>query len=110
MPSAVAYHMGSVTVGGGATDFTRYHLWRNGVWIVAKNYPAAALVRQAPRLLVTQVRLLRDAARERRLGVWRRAMVDAARGLPGALRRRRVVQRSRVRGRRELDAVIGVDR
>lgn len=110
VPSAVAYHMGSVTVGGAATDFARYHLWRNTIWLVAKGYPAAALVRQAPRLAHGQANHLRDAVRERRLGLWCRAMRDAARGLPGALRRRRAVQRTRTRRLRELDAIVGFDR
>lgn len=109
VPSAVAYHMGSVTVGAAATDFSRYHLWRNGIWLVAKNYPARALVLQAPRLALAQISHLRDALRERRLGIWRRATADAIRGMPDVLRRRRAVQRSRTRSMRELDAIVGVD-
>jgi len=110
VPSAVAYHMGSATVGAAATDFTRYHLWRNAIWLVAKNYPAAALLRQAPRLLHGQLGNLRDAIRERRLHAWSRAMRDAARGLPRVLRARRVVQRARTRSLRELDAIVGLHR
>ncbi|HWI06466.1 MAG TPA: glycosyltransferase family 2 protein [Solirubrobacteraceae bacterium] len=110
VPSAVAYHMGSATVGSAATDFTRYHLWRNGIWLVAKNYPARALLLQAPRLALAQAGHLRDALRERRLGIWRRAVADAARGLPDVLRRRRAVQRGRARSLRELDAVVGSGR
>lgn len=110
VPSAVAYHMGSATVGAAATDFTRYHLWRNGVWLVAKNYPARALLLQAPRIALAHAGHLRDAVRERRLGIWRRALVDAARGLPAVMRRRRTVQRARTRSLRELDAVVGADR
>ena len=110
VPSAVAYHMGSATVGTAATDFTRYHLWRNGIWLVAKNYPAAALLLQAPRIAIGHAGHLRDAVREHRLGIWRRAMIDAVRGLPAALRRRREVQRARRRTLRELDAVVGLDR
>lgn len=106
VPTAVAFHMGSATVGSAATDFTRYHLWRNGIWLVAKNYPAPALLLQAPRLAIAQAGHLRDAIREQRLGVWRRALLDAARGLPAALRRRRAVQRARTRSLRELDAVV----
>lgn len=110
VPTAVAFHMGSATVGDAATDFVRYHLWRNTVWLVAKDYPAAALVRQALRVLQGQLNHLRQAARERRLRLWLRAMRDATRGLPGALRRRRAVQRARTRSLRELDAVIGFER
>jgi len=110
VPSAVAFHMGSATVGSAATDFTRYHLWHNGIWLVAKNYPLAAFVLQAPRLAIGHAGHLRDAIREHRLGIWRRAMLDGLRGLPRALRWRRYVQRRRVRTLRELDAIVGPDR
>jgi len=102
VPSAVAYHMGSATVGGAATDFTRYHLWRNQIWLVAKNYPAGALALALPVVLAGQAFRLRDAVRERRVRIWGRAMADAARGLPDVLRRRRLVQRTRARTLREL--------
>ncbi|HEX4345070.1 MAG TPA: glycosyltransferase family 2 protein [Solirubrobacteraceae bacterium] len=110
VPSAVAFHMGSVTLGTAATDFVRYHMWRNTIWLVVKDYPALALLRQAPRVLHGQLVHLRQAVRERRLRLWARAMRDAACGLPDALRRRRAVQRTRARSLRELDAVIGFDR
>jgi len=109
VPTAIAYHMGSVTVGGAATDFTSYQLWRNGIWLVAKNYPVAALLRRGPRVAHTQLLHLRAARRERRLAIWRRAMLDAARGLPGALRSRRIAQRARRRPMRELDAIVSRD-
>lgn len=109
VPSAVAFHMGSVTVGAVTTDFTRFQLWRNGVWLVAKNYPAPVLLREAPRLAFCQGRNLFVAVRERRFGVWRRAMTAALRGLPAALGRRRGVQRRRTRSLRELDAIVGFD-
>jgi hypothetical protein len=32
--------MGSATIGRGLSDFTRYHLWRNTLWIIAKDLPA----------------------------------------------------------------------
>lgn len=95
VPSAVVYHMGSATLGKGMTDFTRHQLTRNTVWMVAKCYPAGALMRYAPQLGYEQVDRLRSARRDGRLGVWRRAMGEALRGLPRALRKRRAVQRTR---------------
>jgi len=41
VPTAVVYHMGSATLGAGLTDFTRYQLWRNAVWLFAKGMPAS---------------------------------------------------------------------
>lgn len=95
VPSAVVYHMGSATIGRGLSDFTRYHLWRNGIWLVVKNYPATALVRQAHRIALGQALTFAVACRDRKLGVWWRAVRDALRALPAVLRRRRAVQRRR---------------
>ncbi len=110
VPTAVAYHMGSATLGRGATDFALYHNWRNAIWLVAKNYPLAALVRHAPELAFVQARNLGIALRRRRGGLWLRVWRDALRGLPGMLRDRSAIQRSRVRSHRELDALIGAGR
>lgn len=109
VPSAVAYHMGSVTIGRGLSDFTLYHSWRNGIWGVVKNYPAPALVHHGLTFLDAQARTLVWAAQNDRTGVFLRAWRDALRGMPEVLRKRRQVQRSRTAGLRELERVIGVD-
>jgi GT2 family glycosyltransferase len=108
-PAAVAYHMGGATIGHEINDITLYLSWRNAIWIVAKNYPAAALLRHAPELLRAQAHHLVWALQTRRLGVFLRAWRDALRGMPGALRKRRAVQRSRSVGLAELEPVIGVE-
>jgi GT2 family glycosyltransferase len=110
VPEATAYHMGSATVGAGASDFARYHLWRNGIWLIAKNYPPAALALRLPWIVAGQAFRLFDAVRERRTRIWARAMADAARGLPGVLRRRRAVQRTRTRTLRELNSIVRLAR
>jgi hypothetical protein len=107
VPTAVVYHMGSATIGRGLSDFTRYHLWRNTVWIIAKDIPATALLRHAPHLLLGQAINLAVAVRDRKLGVWLRVWRDALRGLPRALRKRREVQARRRIGLRELEAIVG---
>jgi GT2 family glycosyltransferase len=107
VPSAVLHHMGSATVGAGLTDFTRYHLWRNGIWVLVKGMPASLLVRHAPRLLVGQLVNLAVAARDRKLAVWARAWRDALAGLPRMLARRRTIQRTRRVSARELDSRLG---
>jgi GT2 family glycosyltransferase len=106
VPSAVAYHMGSATVGKEPRDFTLYHNWRNSIWTVAKNYPAPALLGHAPALAFVQLRNFAIAVRRRRGRVWLRVWRDALAGLRGVLRERRCVQRSRVRPLAELDALI----
>lgn len=107
VPTAIVYHMGGATLGGELTDFTLYQCWRNAVWLVAKNYPPAALARYGPRVALQQAFNLAWAIRHRRVRVWLRAWRDALRGLPQALRKRRVVQRRRRVGMRELRGVVG---
>jgi GT2 family glycosyltransferase len=110
VPTAVLYHRGSATLGRGMTDFNAYHLWRNPVWLIAKCFPARALARHAADLLRGQAGNLYVAIRERKIRVWARAMRDALRGLPVALRKRRTVQRSRVISAAELETVARVAR
>jgi GT2 family glycosyltransferase len=108
-PTAVAFHMGSATLGKGASDFVLFHNWRNQIWVVAKNCPTGALVRHAPELAVVQARNLGIAVRRGKarlwLGVWRSALA----GMPAMLRERRRLRRGRVPPPAELNALIGVD-
>jgi GT2 family glycosyltransferase len=109
VPTAVVYHMGSATIGRGLSDFTRYHLWRNTIWIIAKDLPAAALLRHAHQLLLGQLVNLAVAARDRKLALWLRVWCDALRGLPRMLRKRRLVQARRRIALAELEAIVGAD-
>lgn len=104
VPTARLYHRGSATLGRGITDFNGYQLWRNPIWLVAKCYPFWTLLRHAPSLLRGQVGNLYVALRERKMGVWVRAIRDALGGLPLALRKRRAVQRTRVVSLAQLEA------
>ncbi len=103
VPSARVYHMGSATLGAGLTDFTRYQLWRNAVWLFAKGMPASLLARHAHQLAAGQLVNLAVAARDRKLGIWLRAWRDALAGLPRMLARRRRIQRTRAVSPRELE-------
>jgi GT2 family glycosyltransferase len=105
VPSAVLFHRGSATLGRGMSEFNGYHLWRNPIWLIVKCYPAGALLRHSPALLRGQAGNFYTALRERKLRVWARAMRDAARGLPIALRKRRKLQRTRVISLAELERV-----
>jgi GT2 family glycosyltransferase len=104
--SALAYHMGSATIGRGMSDFTRYHLWRNQLWIVAKDLPLGAIVRHSPELLLGQLENLAMALRARKLDIWLRVWRDALLGLPRMLRKRRDVQASRRISLHTLNAVV----
>jgi GT2 family glycosyltransferase len=106
VPEAVAYHIGSASLGPRLSEFTLYHNWRNQIWVIAKDYPAWALVAHAPELLLGQLAMLLVAVRQRCLRAWLRAWGDALMGLPTVLRERRTVQSRRVPDRRSLDAAI----
>jgi GT2 family glycosyltransferase len=107
VPTAVAFHMGSATIGRGLTDFTRYHIWRNSIWVVAKDLPLAALLRHAHQLLLGQLVNLAVAIKDRKIMIWLRVWRDVLRGLPSVLSRRREVQARRRLSLRELEAVVG---
>ena len=94
-PQAVAYHMGSATLGSGPSEFNLFHMWRNGVWILVKDVPASLLLRHSPQLVIGQLWHLGKAIGERRLGVWARAWAAALRGLPAMLAKRRAIQSQR---------------
>jgi GT2 family glycosyltransferase len=91
---AIVHHHGSA-ITGAASDFTLYHSYRNRLWLLYKNMPAALLLLAVPLNIVCSALLLLDAGR-------RRAPVKASwKGLlagmwPGAsFARRHQVQRSR---------------
>jgi GT2 family glycosyltransferase len=109
VPSAVAYHMGSATLGAGLNDFTLYQNWRNGIWVLAKNYPLSALLRHGHSFIDAQAHHFVWAVQQRRVGVFARAWRDALRGMPAVMRTRSAVQRSRTVGLRELERVIGAE-
>jgi len=110
VPDAVAFHMGSATLGSGVSEFALFHNWRNCVWVVAKNYPAVSLLRHLPALALLQMRNLAVSVRDRNLRVWLRAWASALAGMPRTLALRREVQRARVLGAHELEALVGRDR
>lgn len=104
VPTAIAYHVGSATTRReGKPDPFFYGLpRRNNVWMVLKNYPASALLRSAPALLVNHAGLVYVSIRDGMARAHWRALRDAARGLPRVLRQRRAIQAGRRVGRREL--------
>jgi GT2 family glycosyltransferase len=108
-PTAVAYHMGGATVAE-MSDFSRYHIWRNGIWIALKDYPLSLLFLQLPRLLARQLENLRVAIREGKLRLLWRVWRDSIRAVPRLLRKRADVQSIRRVSLDRLASVIGESR
>ncbi len=102
-PAAVAFHMGSATLGAGPSAFNLFHVWRNGLWVIAKDLPLSTILRLSPFLLAGQAWHLWNAVRHRQLRTWVRAWGSALAGLPRMLARRREIQRARVIAPRELE-------
>ena len=108
VPTAIAYHVGSAsTRREGKPDPFFYGLpRRNDVWMVLKNYPASALLRYLPLLVVNHAGLVYVAVRDGMARAHFAALWAAARGLPRVLRQRRAIQGARRVGRRELEPLI----
>jgi N-acetylglucosaminyl-diphospho-decaprenol L-rhamnosyltransferase len=94
LANAVVRHVGGAS-GGRRSGFALYHGMRNRLWLFVKLMPAPAFWLLAPlHGLVTLMLILRAALKgEIRVGL--RALGDAARGLGGAWRKRRRIQRLR---------------
>lgn len=91
----VAYHEGQASNAGEYNDFILYHGIRNSIWMAAKSMPLGILLAQLPWVLLLHAGII---VRHTLQGRWRtlvRLYVDALRGLPEVLRRRRAVQASR---------------
>jgi GT2 family glycosyltransferase len=105
VPTAVAYHVGSATVGHAPGPFTTLII-RNQILVLVKNLPWPLVVRWAPRIAWFQVTWL---PRNVMAGLGRqhvRALLEVARALPQALRKRRQIQRRRLVSIAELARVI----
>ena len=91
-PQARVYHR--LSQSGGDT-LASYYVGRNTIWLIAKNMPRGLLLRNAPQIVVSQLRIALDALRN-----WRGEAAQARlrgqwaglRGLPQQFAKRRVIQ------------------
>jgi len=94
IPAAVVHHVGSASTGK-RSDFSVYYGHRNLVWTYFKDMPALLLWLFLPlHLLVGFFFLIYFTLRGQGRAIWR-AKIDALRGLPQVMKKRREVQRSR---------------
>jgi GT2 family glycosyltransferase len=103
VPGAVVHHVGFSTAGE-ESPFTVYYSQRNLVWAWAKNMPAPLLLAYLPQHLLVNLLNVAWYTVRGHPGPVLRAKLDALRGLPAVLRRRREVQARRVVSSRELRA------
>lgn len=94
IPAAVVHHVGSASTGK-RSDFSVYYGHRNLVWTYFKDMPALLLWLFLPlHVLVGVFFLFYFTLRGQGNVIWR-AKIDALRGLPRIMKKRREVQRSR---------------
>ena len=91
---AVVRHHGSATIGR-VSGFAVFHGQRNLEWLYIKNTPGSLLLRTLPGHAIYTVAACLHFARLGALGPFVRAKLAAIAGLPGMLRKRSQVQRSR---------------
>ncbi len=98
---AVVRHIGSAHTGS-TSDFTLYHSFRNQIWVWVKNMPLGLLLLYLPQHVLLNLGTLASFVPRRRARLVLRAQLDALRGLPQVLARRRETQALRRRGALEL--------
>jgi GT2 family glycosyltransferase len=91
VPEAVVYHIGSAAFGA-QSDFALYHWQRNFIWSFFQNMPSALLWEALPTHLVANFIYLINYSLRGRGVILLKAKMDAIRGLPCALRKRRKIQ------------------
>lgn len=104
-PRAVCFHMGSATTSRRAGFFGELQR-RNQLVIVLKDYPARALARHAPKIVLHHLGWVVASVRDGVLPGHGRALAAVARGLPRTLRKRRAVQASRRVPLARLEAIV----
>lgn len=95
VPSAVAYHIGSVTSGGQQSDFSVYYGHRNLVWTYIKDMPGYAFWLFLPLHIAMNVFTIGSFIVVGRWRVILRAKWDALKGVKRAWQKRRIVQAKR---------------
>lgn len=104
-PRAIALHRGGATLGG-INPFSLYHLRRNSIWLVLKNYPGASLLRHGPAVVLFHLAALGMAIRARQLTVVIKAYRHALRLAPRMWAKRRQIQRGRRIGPADLERML----
>jgi GT2 family glycosyltransferase len=104
-PRALAYHMSGATTGREVGAYTVLQR-RNELFVVIKNYPAIALLRHLPKVLLNHGAWVLAHAGSGSLRKELRALLAVVPELPSVLRKRRAIQRRRVVGMDYLNTVV----
>jgi len=89
LPQAVVYHIGSASSGSKINSFVVRLSTRNNIYVIAKNYSPALLIRFLPALLVYQLFWLLFVIRKRQFAAYLKGLCQSVVKLPVMVRRRR---------------------
>jgi GT2 family glycosyltransferase len=95
VPDAIAYHIGSETTGGKNSNFAVYHGHRNLVWTYVKNMPGILFWLFLPYHFILNIFSLFWYSMRGQGKVIIRAKIDAIKGIPEMIRKRRKIQPNR---------------
>ena len=105
VPDAVVKHIGSASYGK-QSDTQIYYGHRNLVWSFFQNMPGYLLWKYLPaHLLANGIYLIRYSLRGQSRAIWR-AKFDAVRGLLAVLKKRQLVQKTRIVPEPEISRVL----
>lgn len=93
VPQAIAYHLGSATLGHPRHPKIIYLLTRNQLLLIAKDYPAGVLLRSLPRILVFQLLWFAVVLREGRFVSYLRGVLSAFYCVPRMLAKREMLRK-----------------
>ncbi len=94
VPHAVVHHVGSASTGK-KSSFSVYYGHRNLVWNYFKNMPSALFWLYFPlHIAINLLFLIHFTIKGQGSAIWR-AKMDALRGIPSMLKKRRIIQRER---------------
>jgi GT2 family glycosyltransferase len=94
-PDAIAYHIGSATLGEPFHPKIVEWMTRNQILLLAKNYPAPVLLKLLPQIIVFQVLWLGMVLRHAKTLSYVKGMIGAVCTLPRVVRKRRQLRRLR---------------
>ena len=104
VPDAVAYHVGSATLGSPVHPKIIQWMTRNQIFLLVKNYPLPVLLRLLPRIAIYQLLWFALSVKRGALIAYLTGMAKAILALPKMLRQRSQVRRAKkISNRQFLD-------
>lgn len=94
VPEAVVHHVGSASTGK-RSDFSVYYGYRNMIWTFFKDMPSPLIWFFLPVHLATLLLFVGYLSMRGQGKVILRAIRDAVRGLPGVIKKRKVIQKNK---------------